>query len=249
MSLINLLSTATLGLLSLWYKLYGHHPDLTYLKVFGCTCYPLLRPYTHHELENRTKECLFLGYSTVSKGYLCLNLTTNHLYTSRHVLFNESKFLFMSFTASKSATDVSQLSHDIWLSNLLYLHSTNQPSVLGPYITSATILLDSSPTISPTPMPQVQPVTFNAPSSPIPHVDDAFVLSSDFPTPPIQPPSTISHNTILTDHIPIPTDIAIPTLPPVTNTHSMTTRSKNGITKPKLCFKAILDYTYTKPPS
>ena len=29
----------------------------------------------------------------------------------------------------------------------------------------------------------------------------------------------------------------------------MTTRSKNGITKPKLCFKAILDYTNTEPPS
>ena len=29
----------------------------------------------------------------------------------------------------------------------------------------------------------------------------------------------------------------------------MTTRSKNGITKPKLCYKAMLDYTYTEPPS
>ena len=29
----------------------------------------------------------------------------------------------------------------------------------------------------------------------------------------------------------------------------MTTRSKNGITKPKLCFKAVLDYIYTEPPS
>ena len=29
----------------------------------------------------------------------------------------------------------------------------------------------------------------------------------------------------------------------------MTTRSKNGITKPKLCYKAMLDYTYTKPSS
>ena len=29
----------------------------------------------------------------------------------------------------------------------------------------------------------------------------------------------------------------------------MTTRSKNGITKPKLCFKAVLDYTHTEPPS
>lgn len=29
----------------------------------------------------------------------------------------------------------------------------------------------------------------------------------------------------------------------------MTTRSKNGITKPKLCFKVVLDYIYIEPPS
>ena len=29
----------------------------------------------------------------------------------------------------------------------------------------------------------------------------------------------------------------------------MTTRSKNDISKPKLCYKAVLDYTFTKPPS
>lgn len=133
-SLINLLPTATFGFLSPWYKLYGHHTDLTHLKVVGCACYPLLRPYTHHKLENITKECLFLGYSIVSKRYLCLDLTTNHLYTSRHGLFNETKFPFPSFPSSNSKPSISQPSHDTWLSNLLYLHSTNQPSVLGPYM-------------------------------------------------------------------------------------------------------------------
>ena len=29
----------------------------------------------------------------------------------------------------------------------------------------------------------------------------------------------------------------------------MTTKSKNGISKPKLCYKAILDYTHFEPPS
>ena len=157
-SLINLLPTATLGLVSPWYKLYGHHPDLTHLKIFGCACYPLLRPYTHHKLENRTKECLFLGYSTVSKGYLCLDFTTNHLYTSRHVLFNESKFPFVSFIASKSAANISKPSHDTWFSNLLYLHSTNLLSVLGPY----------RPPASSHPVSSLQSDTVVAPPSPIP---------------------------------------------------------------------------------
>jgi len=29
----------------------------------------------------------------------------------------------------------------------------------------------------------------------------------------------------------------------------MITRSKNGISKPKICYKAVDDYTYTEPPS
>ena len=33
------------------------------------------------------------------------------------------------------------------------------------------------------------------------------------------------------------------------NAHPMTTRSKNGISKPKLCYKAVLDYSSTEPPS
>lgn len=123
MSLVILLPTDTLGFLSPWFRLYAQHPDLTHLKVFGCAFYPYLRPYTHHKLEHRTKECLFLGYSTISKGYLCLNLHTNHLNTSRHVLFNESEFSFLHFKSFGSASFASKPTHEVWLSNLLYLQS------------------------------------------------------------------------------------------------------------------------------
>ena len=107
-SLINLLPTSVLNIVSPWYKLYSFHPDLSWLKVFGYACYPCLRPYTTHKLEPRTNECLFLGYSSNSKGYLCLDVQSQHLYTSRHALFNESKFPFTtfstSFTSSSSPT-------------------------------------------------------------------------------------------------------------------------------------------------
>jgi len=29
----------------------------------------------------------------------------------------------------------------------------------------------------------------------------------------------------------------------------MQTRSKSGITKPKMCYKVVIDYSYTKPPT
>ena len=40
-----------------------------------------------------------------------------------------------------------------------------------------------------------------------------------------------------------------PILPIVSNHHPMTTKSKHGITKKKLCYKAVLDYTFTEPSS
>ena len=120
--LINLLPTATLHSYSPYYLLYHSQPDLTQLRIFGCACYPLLRPYTSHKLEPRTKECIFLGYSSVSKGYLCFNPLTNTMYTSRHVVFNESEFPFPTLTSSPQSL-VTPSSHSIWFSNLLYLHS------------------------------------------------------------------------------------------------------------------------------
>jgi transposase InsO family protein len=90
--LINKLPTPNLSNKSPWETLYHTLPDLTYLKTFGCQCFPLLTRYTAHKLYPKTAPCIFLGYPTHSKGYYCLDLTTLRLYVSRHVLFNENTF-------------------------------------------------------------------------------------------------------------------------------------------------------------
>jgi hypothetical protein len=46
---------------------------------------------------------VFLGYSTDHKGYSCLDLFTNHLIVSRHVVFDEDSF---SLAASPNPTDL-----------------------------------------------------------------------------------------------------------------------------------------------
>lgn len=217
--------------------------------MFGYACYPHLRPYTPYKLAPRTTECIFLGYPIGTKGYLCLDLATNHLYTSRHVLFNEFKFPFSSLTIHSSPTSSSSLSSDLlWFSNLLYLHSTNQPSILGPYAVtppSSTTMPIATIFYLHTLLPQSNSDTLS-PSASLPSLPSQPVSTSD-----ILPPSLPSLSIPPSDPLP-----DLPSAQPLTTTVStnhlpMQTRSKTRIPKPhlKLCYKAVLDYTFTEPPS
>ncbi|CAN1345150.1 Retrovirus-related Pol polyprotein from transposon TNT 1-94 [Linum perenne] len=67
-------------------------PDYTFLKTFGCLCYPFLRPYTQHKMDFRSKACVLIGYSASHKGYLCYHRPTSRIYVARHVVFDESVF-------------------------------------------------------------------------------------------------------------------------------------------------------------
>ena len=242
--LINLLPTSVLSFVSPWSKLYSSPPDLPQLKVFGCACYPLLRPYSSHKLDPRTKECLFLGYSPRSKGFLCLDVSSQHIYTSRHVLFNESKFPFTTLSSfiSTSPSPVPNLSNALWLSNLLYLHDSNHPSLLGPYSSHT----NSSPHVTSLPHsssvdrpPTSTDHTLPTSSCPIDHA-------------PVSNPSSLpTTSTSLVPHTSPPLiDSTLSTIP-VSNQHPMQTRSKSAIIKPnfRLCYKAILDYNFIEPPS
>ncbi|KAG8492139.1 hypothetical protein CXB51_015694 [Gossypium anomalum] len=72
--------------------LYGQDPTYDHLRVFGCCCYPYLRPFVSNKLEFRSQPSTFLGYSTQHKGYQCL-LPDGKIVVSRHVMFDETKFL------------------------------------------------------------------------------------------------------------------------------------------------------------
>lgn len=90
--LINRLPTKVLGDNSPYEKLFQKQPDYSILKVFGCQCYPYIRPYNLHKISFRSTPCVFLGYSTQHKGYKCLDLSSGKLYISRHVTFDEGAF-------------------------------------------------------------------------------------------------------------------------------------------------------------
>ena len=79
-------------------------PEYKSFRVFGCLCYPFIRPYNSHKLQYRSLQCVFLGYSFQNKRY-CLDPLTGRVYVTPHVVFDETKFLFPtpSLTSDSSA--------------------------------------------------------------------------------------------------------------------------------------------------
>ncbi|KAI5322289.1 hypothetical protein L3X38_031361 [Prunus dulcis] len=71
--LINLLPTPNLHWDTPYHCLFQHPPSYSHLRVFGCSCFPYLRPYTENKLTNRTLEYVFLGYSSHHKAIAVLS--------------------------------------------------------------------------------------------------------------------------------------------------------------------------------
>ena len=82
--LINCLPTPTLQMSSPYHKLLGSPPNYSKLCVFGCLCYPWIRPYSVQKLAPRFAPCVFLGYSLTQSAYICDDLSTTKTYHSRN---------------------------------------------------------------------------------------------------------------------------------------------------------------------
>jgi histone deacetylase 1/2 len=94
--LLNRLPTCLLHMKTPLELLLHETPDYTFLKVFGCACWPHTHPYNNNKLEFRSKKCVFLGYSSLHKGYKCLHVPSNRVFISRDVIFDETIFLFLA---------------------------------------------------------------------------------------------------------------------------------------------------------
>ena len=152
--LINRLPTPILRNLSPWELLFKAKPDLLHLKVFGCTCFPFLKPYNTHKFQPQTSPCVFLGYPPYSKGYRCLEPHSHWIYVTRHVLFNQHDFSALTQVSSSqsSAPPSNSPSPALWLTFLL--HSCSQ-SILQPSTQSNSTAQSSStlPVLKPSPLP------------------------------------------------------------------------------------------------
>ena len=101
--LINRLPSSKLSNSSPYELLFQHPPDYNFLKVFGCQCFPWLKPYTSHKLQPKSIPCVFIGYHPSVKGYRCLDPLSGRIYLSKHVTFNDTVFPFASISSNSTS--------------------------------------------------------------------------------------------------------------------------------------------------
>jgi histone deacetylase 1/2 len=115
--------------------LFKEKPDYSMLRVFGCACWPNLRPYNAHKLAFRSKRCAFLGYNNMHKGFKYLDISTGRIYISRDVVFDEQIFPFADLHANVGArlrSKIELLSSTLFDSSMIYgsttISSTDMPN-------------------------------------------------------------------------------------------------------------------------
>lgn len=104
--LINRIPSKLLNYVSPFEVLFNKTPNYSFLKVFGCACYPYLGPYKKDKLSPKSTKCIFLGYNPLHKGYRCYENSI-----SRHVVFDESVFPFCSSSSTTTITSAPQIEH------------------------------------------------------------------------------------------------------------------------------------------
>ncbi|KAG8480505.1 hypothetical protein CXB51_024634 [Gossypium anomalum] len=196
---------------SIWSGSYLYH-----LRVFGCCCYPYLRPFTSHKLEFRSQPSMFLGYSPQHKGYQCF-LPNGKIVVSRHVVFDETKFL-----SSKDPCTNLDLNPGVIVSTTVPLVKEIFSQLVVPVADSPTLPSASSPAHpsndSESPSLPPVPVEPNTPSgdSVEAHAPSDGSIESARCLDVFSSVSRASNNVLHS-----------------TNTHPMVTRAKAGIFKPR----------------
>nr|GEU94858.1 ribonuclease H-like domain-containing protein [Tanacetum cinerariifolium] len=156
------------------------------------------------QLEPRFTPCIFLGYPANNRDYWCLDLASNKIIISRHVLFDEDVFLFANVMSSNKPT------YDFLLP--LLQTTTNVPNT-EPFVQHVDEQKNPN-----TPHPTTPPTGSPQPDTPPSH--------SSTPIPTLA--QTQSHEQTVNSH----TLILINNSSQTMLTHPMVTRAKAGILKP-----------------
>lgn len=129
--IINILSSASISNKIPSSILFGREPSYHHLRVFGCLCFQNTNHFMKSKLSPRSTPCLFLCYPTNHKGYRCIDLKSNRIILSRHVVFDET--IFLAAEKQKAQTRPYQfLESADTQSSLFRSILQNEPSVQAP---------------------------------------------------------------------------------------------------------------------
>ena len=177
--------------------------------------------------------CVFLGYASQYKGYICYNVSRKIVHVSRHVIFHEHIFpykdLFHKFHSSSTSSNLSSLtvSPIVTIDNICTLSPP----------TSNTSSTPTAAVPSPTSSMSITPVSVPCSSLPMASGSNPQGMPTDFVS---------SVEQFRPEAIPVVLQI-----PPM-NLQSMQTRSKSGISKKKSCLhtvatSSVTDSSLTEP--
>lgn len=74
---------------TLFERWYDRKPDVSHLRVFGCTAYAHVPNSERRKLDKKAKKLRFVGYSKNPKGYRLIDDKTMKVKVKRDVVFND----------------------------------------------------------------------------------------------------------------------------------------------------------------
>ena len=72
---------------------FNRKPIYKNMKTFGCIAYVHINKEKRKKLDDKSRTCIFIGYSQYKNGYKLMDLNTYEVIISRDVVFEENKFI------------------------------------------------------------------------------------------------------------------------------------------------------------
>ncbi|MCO5566902.1 hypothetical protein L7F22_020585 [Adiantum nelumboides] len=107
--LMNRSSTKILKGITPYEALHKFKPKVHHLRVFGCLVFTQVPDEKRKKLNDKSRKCILVGYSDVSKAYKLYNPIKKESFMSRDIIFDENasfKSATNSENTSSSTTDV-----------------------------------------------------------------------------------------------------------------------------------------------